>query len=52
MKNSASMFHNQMHQNVLGDPEIAMDTKTQVQSNMSQRLFFVVSALGPPEHEK
>jgi hypothetical protein len=40
-----------MQQNVLRDPQIPSDAKTQVQSNVSQRAF-IETAPGPPEDRK
>jgi hypothetical protein len=37
-------------QNALRDPQIPLDAKTQVQSNMSQRAFMETTP-GPPDHE-
>jgi hypothetical protein len=50
MKNSASTFHTQTHQNALRDPQILADAKTHFQRNVSFA-FFMETTLGPVEHE-
>jgi hypothetical protein len=39
MKNSASTFHTQTHQNALRDPQILADAKTHFQPNVSFAFF-------------